>query len=89
MDLARKYRDEYGMEMPTLKLARIMYKKENLTFSNVEDGRTSLRAIEGKSKGIKYRVTHSFPERPKNPYNLPESHQEKREPLVQIGRAHV
>lgn len=81
-DVARKYRDEYGMEMPTLKLARIMYKKENLLFKDVEDARASLRRIEGKTKGPKYKVTHSFPERPKNPYNLPESHQEKREPLV-------
>lgn len=80
-DVARKYRDEYGMEMPTLKLARIMYKKENLTFSDVEDARTSLRGIEGKSKGLGTKVTHKFPDRPKNPYNLPESHQEKREPL--------
>ena len=80
-DISRKYRDEYGMEMPTLKLARIMYKKENLTFSDVEDARTSLRRIEGKSKGTNSKVTHSFPDRPKNPYNLPESHQEKREPL--------
>ena len=80
-DVARKYRDEYGMEMPTLKLARIMYKKENLTFSDVEDARTSLRGIEGKSKGLGTKVTHKFPDRPKNPYNLPESHQEKREPF--------
>lgn len=80
-DIARKYRNEYGMDMPTLKLARIMYKYENLTFRNVEDCRDVLRGIEGKKKQARYKETHSFPERPKNPYNLPESYQEKREPL--------
>lgn len=80
-DIARKYRNEYGMEMPTLKLARIMYKKENLAFKDVEDARDALRGIEGKKKQRGYNETHKFPERPKNPYNLPESYQEKREPL--------
>ena len=80
-DIARKYRNEYGMGMPTLKLARIMYKKESLTFKDVEDCRDSLRGIEGKKKDAGYNETHIFPERPKNPYNLPESYQEKREPL--------
>jgi predicted phosphodiesterase len=80
-DIARKYRNEYGMEMPTLKLARIMYKKENLSFNNVEDCRDALRAIEGKKKNAGYKVTHQVGDRPKNPYNLPESHQEKREAL--------
>ena len=80
-DIARKYRNEYGMDMPTLKLARIMYKYENLSFKDVEDARDVLRGIEGKKKHAKYKETHKFPERPKNPYNLPESYQEKREPL--------
>lgn len=80
-DIARKYRNEYGMDMPTLKLARIMYQKEKLTFKDVEDCRVNLRRIEGKGKGSGVKSTHNFPERPKNPYNLPESHQEKREPL--------
>ena len=82
VDIARKYRDEYGMEMPTLKLARIMYEKEKLSFKDVEDCRGSLRAIEGKKKTSGCKHTHNFPERPKNPYNLPESYQEKREPFV-------
>jgi len=79
VDLARKYRDKYGMEMPTLKLARIMYNENNLTFKDVENARESLRAIEGK-KGINknIKITHPSLERPKNPYNLPDSHQEKR-----------
>jgi predicted phosphodiesterase len=80
-EIARKYRQEYGIEMPTLKLARIMYGKENLTFKNVEECRTFLRAIEGKAWGVKPPNVLKVEERPKNPYNLPESYQEKREPL--------
>lgn len=79
--IARKYREEYGIEMPTLKLARIMYGKEKLTFKDVEECRTFLRAIEGKSWGKKPPNTLKVENRPKNPYNLPESYQEKREPL--------
>ena len=81
-DIARKYRDEYGVEMPTLKLARIMYEKEKLTFKNVEDCRDFLRGIEGKKTKSGIKITHKVDERPKNPYNIPESHQEKREPYI-------
>jgi hypothetical protein len=34
-DIAREYRRKYGMEMPSLKLARIMYAENNLTFKDV------------------------------------------------------
>lgn len=58
--------------MPTLKLARIMYGKNKLSFKNVEDARSILRAIEGKkTSGTK--ITHKWDGRPKNPYNLPAS----------------
>jgi predicted phosphodiesterase len=80
-EIARKYRQEYGIEMPTLKLARIMYGKEKLTFKDVEQCRTFLRAIEGKAWGSKVKNALKVETRPKNPYNLPESYQEKREPL--------
>jgi predicted phosphodiesterase len=80
-EIARKYRQEYGIEMPTLKLARIMYGKEKLTFKDVEQCRTFLRAIEGKAWGSKVKNALKVEERPRNPYNLPESYQEKREPL--------
>lgn len=83
-DLARKYREEYGWEMPTLKLARIMYSENNLLFKDVESTRLFLRYIEGKhgARNKKFKTIIPMPERPKNPYNLPESHQEKREPFV-------
>lgn len=78
--VARKFRNEYGMEMPTLKLARIMYGKNKLFFKSVEDARSTLRAIEGKHSSAK--VTHPAPERPRNPYNLPESYAEVKQPFV-------
>ena len=73
--LARQYRDKYGMNMPTLKLARIMYKENNLLFTSVESARSALRAIEDKCRSTtnKSKVTHPYPERPRNPYKLPES----------------
>lgn len=75
-DLARKYRDEHGMDMPTKKLARILFNENKLMFKDVEDARMILRRIEGKtgSKTHHYtKVTHPAPERSKNPYNLPNS----------------
>lgn len=75
-DIARQYRDKYGMDMPTLKLARIIYKENNLLFGSVERVRTVLRAIEGKAGGAKYsrtKVTHATPDRVRNPYKIPES----------------
>lgn len=71
--IARQYRDKHGIEMPTLKLARIMYNENNLLFKNVEDARMNLRSIEGKVKTAGIKVTHPAPERPKNPYRLPVS----------------
>lgn len=74
--LAREYRFKYGMDMPTLKLARIMYKDNKLSFASVDHARTVLRAIEGKA-GTSFRIKDKSlvgtPERPKNPYNLPKS----------------
>jgi hypothetical protein len=58
-----------------------MYAKEKLTFKDVEDCRDVLRGIEGKKRIIDIKLPTTMPERPKNPYNLPESYQEKREPL--------
>ena len=84
-DIARQYRTKYP-DMPTLKLARIMYKENNLVFIDVETARGTLRYIEGKVgerrkrqlKNVDFIKTES---RPYNPYKLPESHQEKREPF--------
>lgn len=85
-DIARKYRKKHGAEMPTLKLARIMYGENTLSFKDVEAARWALRYIEGKvGKDLKNRVAAKEfvmnEERPRNPYNLPDSYQEKREPF--------
>jgi len=81
--IARKYRDQFGMEMPTLKLARIMFKDNNLLFKDVEEARHSLRRIEGKvGKGDGTKITHSAEVRPKNPYNLPDTDETEYEPFM-------
>ena len=79
VSISRNYRNKHGMEMPTLKLARIMYNENNLMFRDVEDARSSLRMIEGKHSKTS-NVTHPAPERPKNPYNLPASDETEFEP---------
>ena len=85
-ELARNYRLHYGVEMPTKKLSRILYNENKLIYTSVEDARSALRYIEGKSGPINRKKLgdKSFlinEERVKNPYNLPESFQEKREPF--------
>lgn len=82
-DTARKYRDEHGMKMPTLKLARIMYADNKLLFKNVEDARDCLRGIEGKKGNVKNtKVTHPVENRPYNPYSFPDSEAESFEPFM-------
>ena len=77
-DIARQFRSE-NADMPTLKLARIMYSKNRLTFKDVDDARSFLRYIEGKrgTKSLKTLGTKKDfvikEPRPYNPYNLPDS----------------
>lgn len=73
LDVIRSYRDKYGMDMPTIKLARIIFKENAILFKDVEQVRSYLRGIENKT-GASIKVTHPHPVRPKNPYNLPESY---------------
>jgi len=81
--IARKYRDKYGMEMTQRKLARIMYDENKLSFKDVEGARFALRGIEGKTgkSGNTVKITHPHEARVLNPYNLPESFKEDREPF--------
>ena len=81
-DVARSYRDKFGMKMSQRKLARIMYSGNNLLFSNEEDARLYIRAIEGKAKSLEIKVTHPHPPRPLNPYKLPDSDAESFEPFI-------
>lgn len=86
-DVARDYRRTHGKEMPTLKLARIMYKENKLLFKDVEDARARLRYIEGKSGRVLKKDLGEKSEfivkedRPRNPYAIPESYKEDRKPL--------
>jgi len=93
-DVARQYREKYGKEMPTLKLARIMHSQNKLTFNDVEDARTSLRYIEGKKgadslkkvRGSEFAMKDA---RPYNPYNLPTSDETVYEPYYIKGHSRV
>jgi predicted phosphodiesterase len=81
-DIARAYREKHGVEMPTLKLARIMYGENNILFKDVEDARYWLRFIEdkvGNPKRMKRKVEKPM-DRPRNPYKLPESDETSYEP---------
>lgn len=81
-DICRQYRRQYP-DMPSLKLARILYKENPLVWDNIETIRTTLRQIEGKSsKRMIVYPDLKRDERPKNPYNLPETYEEKREPYI-------
>jgi predicted phosphodiesterase len=77
--IAKKYREKHGWEMPTLKLARIMYNENKLSFTNVDRARSALRYLEGKSNKSPLPRT---PDRPKNPYTLPKSEAEPFEPFI-------
>ena len=74
--VAREARGQHGWEMPTSKLARLLYKDNPLLFNSIDDARDTLRAIEGKHKGGNQKresYTKVVPDRPMNPYKLPES----------------
>lgn len=92
--LAREYRKKYGMEMPTKTLSKVMYKEHPLLFTNLEDARSALRRIEGKS-GVQNREETSNKdfflegERPKNPYSLPKSDEKEYVPYIIEGPAKI
>ncbi len=95
-ETARKYRKKYGMGMPTLKLARIMYNENKLVFKDLESARRVLRYIEGKAGaenrkdiGVKAGEFIVKEDRPKNPYNLPESDEAVFEPYQIKGYKNV
>lgn len=86
-EIAKEYRQRYGMQMPTLTLARLMYNENKEVFSCVDYARNSLRYIEGKTgkenrKLIKDKSMLLNGERPKNPWKLPESDESKYEPYI-------
>ena len=80
-NLCAEYREKYGWEMPTLKLARIVYNDNKLLFTNVERVRDILRGIEGKRGKSNRRIIKQVENRPLNPYNLPSSDETSYEPF--------
>lgn len=93
-DIARQYRQKHGMEMPTLKLARIMHKAEPLLFKDAEHARAILRMIEGKSgkdklNRVQDKSMFMDHERPRNPYKLPESFAKDIPPYILQGHKRV
>lgn len=89
-DIAKSFRDKYGMDVPTKKLARMMYEAHPLLFTDVENARAILRYIEGKTgkfdksyvKQSKYFMDSP---RPYNPYSLPPSEEKEYVPYVIEG----
>jgi predicted phosphodiesterase len=87
LNTAKEYRLKYGMQMPTLTLARVMYKENIGLFASVDDARTTLRYNEGKhgkrQKGeARDKSLFMNEERPRNPWKLPESDETKYEPFI-------
>jgi len=83
-ETAKLYRKKHGIEMPTLKLARILYKENKLIYKDVEDARNALRYVEGK-QGARLRKHATMPmaeARPYNPYSLPKTEAEDYTPFI-------
>jgi predicted phosphodiesterase len=80
-NLCSEYREKYGWDMPTLKLARIIYNDNKLLFPNVERVRDALRGIEGKRGKSNRKIVKQVENRPLNPYNLPSSDETIYEPF--------
>jgi len=93
--IAKDYRTKFP-DMPTKKLARIMYADNNLSFTDEEGARSSLRYIEGKN-GNTHRLKGTIKNseflkeeaRPYNPYNLPNSDETVFEPYEIKGHKRV
>jgi predicted phosphodiesterase len=87
INTAKEYRLKYGMDMPTLTLAKLIYKENKDLFTCVDDARTTLRYNEGKlgdysRKNAKDKSLYIKEERPKNPWKLPQSEETIYEPFI-------
>lgn len=85
-EVVTKWRLKYP-DMPTLKLARLIYNEDGVYFKDVEAVRDVLRYIEGKKgsrdrKKAKTLSTFKTAERPRNPYSLPASDETVFEPFI-------
>jgi predicted phosphodiesterase len=87
LNTAKEYRLKYGMDMPTLTLAKLIYKENKDLFRCIDDARSVLRYNEGKfgersRKHAKDKSLFMKEERPKNPWKLPESEESKYDPFI-------
>lgn len=83
-NIAREYREKYGMRIATAALARKMFTDNKLIFKDAEDARYALRMIEGKvgnKKAVSDKSMFMDKHRDSNPYGLPESYKENRQPF--------
>lgn len=92
--VAKEFRLKYGMEMPTMKLARIMYKENELLFKDVRDAQKWLAYIEGKDgaksrKNKQNKEFHTKEYRTSNPYNLPKSEEIEYKPYKISGHKKI
>ena len=93
--IVKEYRAKYP-DMPSKKLARIIYAENNLQFKSWESALGSLRYIEGK-QGEKHRSRKTIvgspfvkeEARPYNPYKLPPSDEIEYEPFIFKGYKRV
>lgn len=81
--VCREYLKKYP-NYPNLKLARIVYSENNLLFKDVENARSCIRKLTGNNGTPSRNYDKDFKTDPKplNPYNLPESYEEKREAFI-------
>lgn len=79
--VAREYRSKY-QKLPTLSLARVLVKENQELYKDVEQARFLLRRIEGKAgdkhrKALNNKSLVVTEDRPRNPYNLPDSEEQE------------
>lgn len=83
--IAIEFIKKYPKETPNLKLARMLYKKEPLLFNSLDHARSTIRDVQGKLGSNRKSLTDKslvrVEDKPKNPYNLPESYEADRKPF--------
>lgn len=84
--VAREYRSKYK-DLPTLTLARVIVKENPELYTSTEHARDALRRIEGKHgdkrrKALTDKSLVIEKERPRNPYNLPDSEEQEFKPYT-------
>lgn len=78
-------------QTPSLTLAKKLSKENPKVYKDVEDARTIVRAIRGAkgAKDLKDRSLNDTHERPRNPFNLPESEESSFDPFIIKGHKKI